>query len=285
VEFEANWKAHVAQQEKLRREGDPNKYSTTPGNPQCKFFDGFGDNGDGTVTDPRTQLVWKRCSEGQTWNGTACTGQSTEMNWYDAMQAAKSSRFLGKNDWRLPSDEELRAVVGDSGGGCKNNDTKTAQYAVSGTLGKERYLWSYSPYVGDSTYAWYVKFVNGNVGGGSRDDDNAVRLVRASQSSAGAAGLAVFNAEYKKMGVYKAAAGEEARKQQADRAEAAAREERQRAQRCSHLYVGKVVPIRTRIGSVDGIIQGVGHGVATVKYWLVLSKEWKYEEVACDELR
>jgi hypothetical protein len=34
----------------------------------------YSDNGDGTVTDPTTGLTWMRCSMGQTWNGTTCTG-------------------------------------------------------------------------------------------------------------------------------------------------------------------------------------------------------------------
>ena len=29
------------------------------------------DNGDGTVSDPKTGLVWKKCPEGQTWNSGA----------------------------------------------------------------------------------------------------------------------------------------------------------------------------------------------------------------------
>jgi hypothetical protein len=301
VEFEANWKAHVAQQEKLRREGDPNKFSTTPGNPQCKFFDGFGDNGDGTVTDPRTKLVWKRCSEGQAWTGTACTAQPTKMSWYDAMQAAKDNRFLGKNDWRLPSKDELSAVMGEYEGRCTNNDPDKGQYAVSGTLGQERYLWSYSPYVGNSDVAWYVSFSSGYVNYYNRDVSNAVRLVRASQSLAGAAGLATFNAEYKKVGAYKAELlAEEKRKAQqreeekrriayenspAGRAEAAAREERQRAQRCSHLYVGKVVTLYGLFNvKINATVQGIGNGMATVKY-LSLANDWTYKEFSCDELR
>ncbi len=32
----------------------------------------FSDNGDGTATDTLTGLLWKRCSEGQTWDGATC---------------------------------------------------------------------------------------------------------------------------------------------------------------------------------------------------------------------
>ena len=315
AEFEANWKAHVAQQEKLRREGDPNKFSTTPGNPQCKFFDGFGDNGDGTVIDPRTQLVWKRCSEGQAWNGTACTGQPTKMSWFDAMQAAKDSRFLGKNDWRLPSKDELSSVVGEYEGGCKSNDYEKGQYAVSGALGQVwgAYFWSYSPSNDNIEAAWSAAFWIGKVMYATRHSGGfaLLRLVRAGQSSSGAAGLAAFNAEYKKIGEYKAEQKrlsqrleEELRKAQArmqreaeeekrriayenspaGRAEAAAREERERAQRCSHLYVGKVVTLYGLFNlKTDATVQGIGNGMATVKY-LSLGNEWTYKEFSCDRL-
>ena len=211
--------------------GDPNKYSTTPGNPNCRFFDGFADNGDGTVTDPRTQLVWKRCAEGQTWNGAACTGHATAMDWFDAMQAAKNNRFLGKNDWRLPSSTEFNAVIGDYGGGCKNNSNKhNDQNAVSGDLGNGDYYWSYSPSVNYGYYAWSVNFNRGFVGEFYRSDiGSRVRLVRASQPSGGAAALVAFNAEYKKMGAYKAEVLAE-EKRAAKRREEEARKEQARKQ-------------------------------------------------------
>lgn len=41
----------------------------------------FVDNGDGTVTDTRHGLIWKRCAEGQTWDGSTCTGDAVTYNW------------------------------------------------------------------------------------------------------------------------------------------------------------------------------------------------------------
>ena len=301
--------------------GDPNKYSTTPGNPSCRFFDGFADNGDGTVTDPRNGLVWKRCAEGFEWNGRSCTGAVNRGNWFDSMRIAKQSRFLGKSDWRIPTKTEFESVLGKYED-CKKNDDKAGQYAASLAIAHPVYsdgypgsFWSSSPSAGDGEVAWFGGFYDGSMGYfSSRLTPKGVRLVRTNQSSGTKAALE-FNTEYAKViTMEKAIAAEKAREVRAIKQkeieakrreaeekrrisyenspagraaarEAAAREDRQRAQRCSHLYAGKVVPIRTGIGSVDGVIQGVGHGVATVKYWLVLSKEWKYEEVACDELR
>ena len=38
-------------------------------------------NGDGTVTDTKTGLMWKRCSEGQ--SGDSCSGEATKYKWED----------------------------------------------------------------------------------------------------------------------------------------------------------------------------------------------------------
>ena len=108
--------------------GNVNKFSSTPGNPSCRFFDGFADNGNGTVTDPRNGLVWKRCAEGFVWSGSKCFGTEITSNWFDAMVVAKKSRFLGKNDWRLPTHSEIDSVVGRGGDWvdnlCSKNDHK-----------------------------------------------------------------------------------------------------------------------------------------------------------------
>ncbi|MEI7841759.1 MAG: DUF1566 domain-containing protein [Gallionellaceae bacterium] len=70
-----------------------------------------GDNGDGTLTDSRSGLIWQKCDFGQSWNGTTCEGESKRLNWYSAMILAKSNKFLGKADWRLPTSSEFLTVT------------------------------------------------------------------------------------------------------------------------------------------------------------------------------
>lgn len=54
-------------------------------------FAAFTDNGDGTVTDSVTGLMWDKCSRGQTWgNGTPPAGKPAW--WADA-----AGRFWLKN--------------------------------------------------------------------------------------------------------------------------------------------------------------------------------------------
>ena len=62
----------------------------------------FKDNGDGTITDRATGLVWSKADSGK------------GMNWLEALawvQKQNSEKFLGHQDWRLPSVKELQSIV------------------------------------------------------------------------------------------------------------------------------------------------------------------------------
>ena len=65
---------------------------------------------DGTALDKRTGLIWKRCAEGQTWNGTSCQGVFPFMTWQNALKLADSAVFAGKSDWRLPDPKEMTSI-------------------------------------------------------------------------------------------------------------------------------------------------------------------------------
>lgn len=62
----------------------------------------FQNNGEGTITDSATGLMW---SQGDS---------STGLNWQQALawvQTKNSANYLGHNDWRLPNAKELQSVV------------------------------------------------------------------------------------------------------------------------------------------------------------------------------
>jgi hypothetical protein len=134
----------------------------------------FSDNGDGTVTDIKTGLVWKRCSEGQNWDGATCTGTATTMNWQGALQAGATSTFAAKNDWRLPNSKELGSIVERQ---CVNPSINSIIFPNT----PSPYFWSGSPYAGDSNFAWYVYFYYGYDSYGDRSGYGDVRLVRGGQ--------------------------------------------------------------------------------------------------------
>lgn len=77
----------------------------------CQRYTGYTDNGDGTLTDPRTQIVWQKCYQGQVWNGTDCNGGIKQMSWFEAMSSAKNNNFLSKSDWRIPTITEFESIV------------------------------------------------------------------------------------------------------------------------------------------------------------------------------
>jgi len=64
----------------------------------------FTDNGDGTVTDNATGLMWVKDHNalGSPFNGTVI--------WTDAIDACEALSFAGHDDWRLPNVKELGSI-------------------------------------------------------------------------------------------------------------------------------------------------------------------------------
>ena len=72
---------------------------------KAKPYPGFKDNGDGTITDLYTGLMWPKDLSGPaTLNGTS-TSYAT------ATELCHHLNFANHNDWRLPSLEELETIV------------------------------------------------------------------------------------------------------------------------------------------------------------------------------
>ncbi len=59
----------------------------------------FADNGDGTITDQATSLVWMQTDSGM------------ELDWSDALAYCEDLSYAGVNDWRLPNAKELQSIV------------------------------------------------------------------------------------------------------------------------------------------------------------------------------
>ncbi len=136
--------------------------------------DRFVDNGNGTVTDSITGLMWLRCPLGQAWNGETCTGNAARQTWQAALQAADGLAFAGFTDWRMPNLKEIGAIVEQR---CRNPATNEVLFPVTATES----FWSSSPYAGDignAGYAWTIDFRNGIDTIITKNTELPVRLVR-----------------------------------------------------------------------------------------------------------
>ena len=133
---------------------------------------GYIPNGDGTVTDSHTQLMWMQCTEGQ--EGPQCEGQVLLYTWDSAMgvptKLNERAGFAGYTDWRLPTAVELQSLVRtDSHPTICNEAFPNAPVTL---------IWSSTLEGEDAREAWNVYFGTGSMGSNDRDNHYAVRLVR-----------------------------------------------------------------------------------------------------------
>lgn len=167
--------------------------ASPPGTAEILLAGRYRDNGDGTVTDVITGLQWMRFSLGQEWIGGVCKGEAKKYPWQAALDAAKALNlkggYAGRQDWRVPSKEELLSLVycssgqpkiwNDTGRPCEGDYEKPTivQQAFPNT--PSSYFWSGSPSSVSSDNGWYVHFSNGyTYVNGRRLSGNLVRLVR-----------------------------------------------------------------------------------------------------------
>lgn len=147
----------------------------------------YTDNGDGTITDGNTGLMWEKLDD----NDIAGIHDKDDFYLWDDAFAVKIAAlntvpcFAGHCDWRLPNVKELQSLAnyevpspGPSIGASFNSGcTPGCTSDVCSCTNSDLY-WTSTTYVGSPDFAWYVYFVDGNALANPKLSGGYVRAVR-----------------------------------------------------------------------------------------------------------
>ncbi|MCK6554069.1 DUF1566 domain-containing protein [Candidatus Binatia bacterium] len=145
----------------------------------------YTDNGDGTITDMNTRLMWaKKSDDGSIHDkDTNYTWDNAYATYVAALNAPPC--FAGHCDWRLPNIRELLSIVNygiPPPGPVVDpvfNTSCTGGCTVTGCSCTVLYTyWSSTTYAPSPQFAWTVSFDNGTVGPISKPSNYRVRAVR-----------------------------------------------------------------------------------------------------------
>jgi hypothetical protein len=145
---------------------------------------GYMDNGDGTVSDINTGLMWQKSPD--------LENRST---YAEALAGARSCRLAGHDDWRLPTIKELYSLIDFRGSGKTGTpyiDTRFFDFRFGDSNRGERPIdaqyWSSNEYAGkvfgNRTAVFGVNFADGRIKGypsesrGKKQEGRFVRYVR-----------------------------------------------------------------------------------------------------------
>lgn len=119
---------------------------------------GYIDNGNGTVTDTATGLVWQKQDDAK------------KRTWAEAVAYCKGLSLAGHKDWRLPEVKELQSIL----------DSKRRAPAIDPifTGAKSYGYWSGTDHTTFFTQAWWIYFLDGGLGYNSKTDPTFAIYVR-----------------------------------------------------------------------------------------------------------
>ena len=133
----------------------------------------FVDNGDLTITDNLTNLIWMKDAYAP---GPAPCAPATDKTWLSAVDFAvclNEKQFLGYRDWRLPTRSELE-ILADT----KRKNPYERLNAQGFKNVKDGYYWSSTNYEYGIGRAWIVSFRGDSLYGANKTDGYYVWLVR-----------------------------------------------------------------------------------------------------------
>jgi len=123
----------------------------------------YVNNGNGTVTDTNTGLMWE-------------LGGVSDKTWEQALGYCEGLTLAGHTDWRLPTIKEIRSLI----------DYDRENPAIDITFfpdTESAYYWSSTPSSNVEYYGWGLDFGYGEDSNGHKSDQNFVRAVRGGQAA------------------------------------------------------------------------------------------------------
>jgi hypothetical protein len=142
----------------------------------------YTDNGDGTITDTRTGLMWEKLSDDGTIHD-----KDAMYTWTNAFSTKvamlNAGSFAGFTDWRVPNVNELQSLVSYGASYPAINAAFNASCAATCSVltcscTQPNAYWSSSTYQDISSNAWVVYFNDGYVVGYLKANSGYVRAVR-----------------------------------------------------------------------------------------------------------
>ena len=116
------------------------------------------DNGNGTITDEVTGLMWQK-------------GTPPPMNWGDSIKYCSKMTLVGYTDWRMPTIQELQSLVDYS----RYNPAINTKYFPDA---QSSFYWASTTNAYNTFIAWGVNFYYGYVNFGNKRLSYHVRTVR-----------------------------------------------------------------------------------------------------------
>jgi hypothetical protein len=173
----------------------------------------YADNGDGTITDNNTKLMWEKKDQASgglhnwanvySWSGLcsvlttkscgtdadfgvsggACKakGPMTIFQW--VAQLNMGAGFAGHTDWRVPNVKELESIVNyqnfnPAAGAAFNASCSLGCTVATCSCTQSGDYWSATTFVGSPGYAWGVYFADGDVFDYNKTYEFYLRAVR-----------------------------------------------------------------------------------------------------------
>lgn len=123
------------------------------------------------VLDRATGLIWRRCAEGQVWDGSTCSGTPKWFYWPNTVKWVRKQIDQTGLPWRVPNPKEMDSIV-DKTRQWPSIDTQVFPDSWSVRM------WTSSIEPEAASGAYFVNFQTGAVADHDRAREYGLRLVR-----------------------------------------------------------------------------------------------------------